>query len=430
MPTPLVLVCGYYGHGNVGDELILDVLLSDIETELPRAQVTVVTDAPQVVATERSLDTIRYDDVEALVDAATAADLIVIGGGGLFQDYGGADMGTLLLPNHWGMSYYAGVAVLGRLVGTPVAIYGIGVGPLETDDGRALARMAVEAADAVSVRDEQSKALIGDGAAVTADPVLALSVEGGQTRDVIGVTVRPWGDNLFIAPVAAGLDRVISDHNIDIEFIPFQRADGDDDVSIAELTMAEMTSDRVSIAPTETRLELTRRIGSYRAVVGMRLHSVMLASLAGVPAVGLAYDPKVGVFMDQIGRGDRTIALDGLESGRLADAVGYALDDEAPSDALAALRAAAGGNRQVIAQALSIGKRPNAAGTFLAKERLRREARILQMSRELEELLEKIEQMEEDYQSWAEDYQAILDSRAYGLVQKIWSVTGRTRGSS
>lgn len=428
VPPPRVLVCGYYGHGNVGDELILDALLADLETALPGAEVQVVTDASEAVASERGLDTIAHDDIDAMVDAAEGADLMVLGGGGLFQDYSGADAGTLLLPSHWGMSYYAGFAVLGRLVGTPVAIYGIGVGPLATEDGMTLAQMAVEAADAVSVRDEHSKATLRHPhILVAADPALGLPSEPAEPRAVVGVSVRDWGDRGFVAPLAAALDQIVEDHDFDVELIPFQRSDGDhNDLLVAMEVKDRTSSKRVSIAPAEGRRALAARIGGYRALVGMRLHSLMLAVTAGVPVVGLAYDPKVEVFMGGLGLAGRAIPLEGLEPEAVTAALADALTD-GPVGEIDALRSAAERNREVLTRALSATRRPNAGGAFLVRERLRREVRIGQLSRDVSDLPARIEAMAKDYASWSDDYQAILDSRAYRLVKMIWSVTGRRR---
>ncbi|MGE5599608.1 MAG: polysaccharide pyruvyl transferase family protein, partial [Bacteroidota bacterium] len=45
-------------------------------------------------------------------------------------------------------------------------------------------------------------------------------------------------------------------------------------------------------------------------VLGMRLHALIFAALAGVPPVGLAYDPKVTAFLARLGLAEMALPLD------------------------------------------------------------------------------------------------------------------------
>jgi hypothetical protein len=131
--------------------------------------------------------------------------------------------------------------------------------------------------------------------------------------------------------------------------------------------------------------------------------------------------------------------VDGLRPEPVASSLAAALSSGADSgrSALAELRMAAAHNRETLTRALRGGRRPNPAGDFLIRDRLRMERRLADSHRELTEqyeeskrLLESIRRMEAEYAEWRADYQAILDSRAYRLVQAIWSVTGRLRRNS
>jgi len=56
--------------------------------------------------------------------------------------------------------------------------------------------------------------------------------------------------------------------------------------------------------------ELLRMSAQSRAAICMRLHGALAAVLAATPVIGLAYDPKVRVFMESVGMGDFVAGLD------------------------------------------------------------------------------------------------------------------------
>jgi polysaccharide pyruvyl transferase WcaK-like protein len=174
-----IVIAGYYGFGNTGDEAILAALLADLRALAPGLEATVAAEDLAATSTH-GVTAIHWRDVDALAKAIQAADLVVLGGGGLFQDSLAFDPGAILTPRHHGISYYGGIPLLAAAFGTPCAMYAVGVGPLTTAAGRAGTRDAFERAALITVRDAVSKAILvelGIAAArihVTADPAYRL----------------------------------------------------------------------------------------------------------------------------------------------------------------------------------------------------------------------------------------------------------------
>lgn len=430
-----VLICGYYGHGNAGDELILDVLLSDIEIVLPGAAVSVVTDRAEAVRSERGIAAIPFDDIEALVDAATAARLIVLGGGGLLHEYQPADETRLLRPDHWGLAYYAGVAALGPLVGTPVALYGIGIGPIATGAGERLLEIAVRSASAVAVRDRGSRGLAVEAGArhvlLAADPVLnAGPPQPAEQRGGLGVVVRPWERGFDPVALAAAVDGLAADRGWAVEFLAFQSPE---DGATAQTVIDAMSTPASVVAVDRT--ELATRISRYEALIGMRLHSLVLGAITHTPQIGLAYDPKVSALMDELGSASACVDLADLTAEPLGVALEAARLGSPPG--LEGLRQRALLNRNALSGALERGPVAPAAGGLLVGDRLRLVSELEQKVAQLTEIHERLAanqdrlaELESDYQRWAGDYQAILDSRAYRVVKKLWALRSRLGGGS
>ena len=159
--SPTVLICGYFGFGNSGDEAILSVLLADLNEVFDKPNITVLAGSIESIAADHHVDAIHWTDIGRIREQAEASDLMVLGGGGLFHDQQDFDPAAILTPAHGGMSYWAGFALLSHLVDKPLAIYGAGVGPLATEEGKRLTAMCFRAASAASVRNQGSARATG-----------------------------------------------------------------------------------------------------------------------------------------------------------------------------------------------------------------------------------------------------------------------------
>ncbi|PJF28419.1 MAG: polysaccharide pyruvyl transferase CsaB [Phototrophicales bacterium] len=343
--TKRLLVAGYYGFNNLGDEAILTALLQALRAQAPSLQFTVVSGDPERTASAYGVEAVEWNNIAALTDAAEAADAIILGGGGLFQDYWGVPTQTMLMPDQHGMAYFMAFPLLAALLDKPFALYALGVGPLQTDEGRAFTRAAFEIAGRASVRDAESRSLMidlgiePDRLIQSADPAYLLqpasSVRSSDLFDSLrlteksafqlGVALRAWDVGVdqaqWMAQVAAALDGFIDQVQAQVLFIPFQ-AGGDalsDDRAACERVRQQMRhGGRVLIAdPVDHASDMLSLLGSCDLILGMRLHSILLAAVVGVPSVGLIYDPKVRQAMKALGLDDLAHDLDSLRTDAL-----------------------------------------------------------------------------------------------------------------
>src|SRR6266542_2612153 len=182
-PGPRLVIAGYYGYANTGDEAILATMLRDLRARRPDMQMVVVSGDPEQTAAAYGVRAIAAHDVAALMDAVQGADGVVLGGGGLFHDYWGCPTEALLTREHGKIPFFAAFPLLAGLTGRPCMIYGVGGGPLLTADGGRLTRGAFEQASVATVRDEESLAVLRElgvdvsSVAVTADPAFGVSAD-------------------------------------------------------------------------------------------------------------------------------------------------------------------------------------------------------------------------------------------------------------
>ncbi len=349
-----IALSGYYGFGNAGDEAILAATLAGLRHRLPDAEFVVLSAKPDVTSAEHHVEASPRWPLWSVWRTLRGADLLLLGGGGLLQD------STSALS----LRYYLAVLRLARLTGTPYAIFAQGIGPLRGRMGRWATARCVRRAAAITVRDQASAQLLAEiGVAherieVTADPALTLvPAPQAQISEILGAagvpTDRPLlglaarevgqvpspvlpprqgyggqvagraggsnggqggGGKAALEELAQTTRRVASQWEAQVIVLPFQRSE---DLELCR-SLAAAIPDAVSLEAPLRPAELMAIIGRLEMLVAMRLHALIFAAAQAVPAVGIAYDPKVAAFCERAGQ--PCIALDATgELGELLE---------------------------------------------------------------------------------------------------------------
>jgi polysaccharide pyruvyl transferase CsaB len=447
--SPTVLISGYFGFGNSGDEAILSVLLADLKEVFVKPNITVVAGSVESIAADHQVDAIPWMDISRIREHAEASDLMVLGGGGLFQDHQTFDPAAILTPAHGGMSYWAGFALLSRLVDKPLAIYGAGVGPLATEDGKRLTTVCFLAASAASVRSQGSAELLDQlgihDVPVTADPVFRMKARAEIGLEILAnehipdatnrimVAIRSWDDEAFVPALADQLDQLVESQDAVVVFLPFQtsphRSENDPAVALRVLSAMKQRSRAAILRGSYTPEDKMAVQSAASLVIGMRLHSVIMAAAAGVPLVALAYDPKVVDTRNSLGAGEMTIDLAGV--GSLAHKAELALADtgfRADREArVAELVSAAARNAAVLSDALTrhrVQEDPlDRELRSLALRRLGIEARI----QDLEASTSRLATLEAEHENLQSRWDHLVGTKSMQVVNTWWSFRNRLR---
>ena len=106
----------------------------------------------------------------------------------------------------------------------------------------------------------------------------------------------------MLSELAGALDTLVEHHGARVQFIPFRSVQGDDDAEVcADLAGRMAQAPDVRVLPVPASPEAAGAAARSQLVVGTRLHSLILAAAAAVPAFGLDYMPKVRFFAERVG---------------------------------------------------------------------------------------------------------------------------------
>lgn len=335
---------GYYGFNNTGDEAILSSMLADMRALRKDLNFVIVSGSPVETEKKYQVQAIHWQDVERISQEIRLSDMVIIGGGGLFQDYWGAQTDSLLTPKHAGVSFYSGIAFLATFYRKPLMLYAVGVGPLLSSEGRELTRLAFSLAKIITVRDVESRNLLSSLGVpetkilVTGDPALTFTPAKEQAKNklrelgvdtdaekVVGISLRNWdwgiGQEDWYKKIAKVLDRFIAKYHVKLLFIPFQINEDkmENDYLLSQRVLDAMdTKENVLLLSEAHEAELIAGfIACTDLMLGMRLHSLIFAAKEEVPVVGLAYDAKVANFLRSINLYEYSVAMHNIQTGNL-----------------------------------------------------------------------------------------------------------------
>ncbi len=293
--APRFLLSGYYGFGNLGDEALLEVIVSRLRSHWPGCAVDVLSGDPAQTARTFGVEATPRMDLGRVRGAIDRADVVLSGGGGLLQNV--TSLRSLL--------YYSNVIRTAVRAGKPTMVFAQSIGPLDFW-GRAIVRNFCRGIAAATVRDVRSQKLLGGlvpGVHVerTADPVflfesggepLDLAAEGlaGDDAPLVVVSVRKWqASEATTAALAAVADRLAGKYGARVAFLPLG---GPPDAEVSTAIIRRCASTPV-LLPDYPLGQAAQVIARASLVIGMRLHALILAARAGVPFLALPYDPKV-----------------------------------------------------------------------------------------------------------------------------------------
>jgi polysaccharide pyruvyl transferase WcaK-like protein len=355
------LTGGWFDSPNIGDNALLLGIVESLGTAAP-AEFTVLTPDPARVRTVHGLPALapRRQPLK-LIRLLCSVDALVFTGGSPFFDHTAQ------------MLYCAALAMIARLCGAKVIVWGIWLRPLSNRQCRALVRFICRRADYLSGRDPETVRGLSELASgevpveFLPDPATQMTpISRDQAQELLaGEGVRPNEKAIAICMRNFQAGREFGVHHYDrqfspgdveryqdalaelvrsllektdcrILFLPMHTVEPDDDrvpaVRVVERLGASVDRTRVSVVRHQYQpREMRGMLGLMELVVGMRFHSLLLASAMGVPVVSISYASKSESIMDLIGQRQHMI--------RIADVTGtwlcrHALEVLSQHDAL------------------------------------------------------------------------------------------------
>lgn len=301
-----ILISGYYGYFNSGDDAILTALCKDIREISTQHKITILSNNPASTRKEYGVAAIEKFNPLKVIKAIIKSDVVIMGGGSLLQDE----------TSNRSLYYYLFILWFAKLCGKKIMLYANGIGPIAHRFNRLLTRKVVNRVDIISLRECLSlEELKGMGINkpdihVTADPVFsflpmkidvdALLIREGIQRSEkrIGVFFRDWKNSPDCNKKIAEICDYLSDsQSAQIVLIPMKHPS---DLVTCEEISGFMKSGAHILRNKYDARTMIEIVGTMNLVLSMRLHALLYAAIKDVPMIGFSYSNKVRYYMKEL----------------------------------------------------------------------------------------------------------------------------------
>ncbi len=306
-PQYHVVMSGYYGFNNTGDEAIMLSMHKNIQSMGENYHITVLSKKPEETREKYGIEAVYRFGVRDVFYAIHDCDVLLSGGGSLLQDS----------TSTRSLMYYLSITAAAKCMRKKVMLYANGIGPVSGKRNRRLVKQVVNRADLITLREENSyEELLSMGVNpqkcfVTADPVFTMDGIGAEQarallaaegvpldRPVVVVSVRNWKDmDSFIGRFAQLCDTIVEKYGRTIVFLGMQMPH---DSIVGEKVRAKMKREAYILRGNYSPYEVMGIISQADFILSMRLHTLIFAARQRVPLIGFIYDPKIDYYLEKL----------------------------------------------------------------------------------------------------------------------------------
>lgn len=281
-----ILISGYYGFENFGDEAILKVLVENLKKT--GYSLTVISNNPNHTASKRNVQCVHTFDIVNIIKTIKNTDVLISGGGSLLQDV--TSLKSLL--------YYLFIIFTALFFKKKIIIFAQGIGPINNFFGKFLTQIALKKCTYITVRDIKSLELLNSwqiNADLVSDPVWNIKKTNiGNKKNIIGIQLRSWNtlSDVYLNKLATSINSNFSDFDIRIYSLQ-DCLDYDICKTFQQILLNINPNLNTKLLKAMSVDDTIESFSNLQYLIAMRYHACLLSIKYGIPTIALSYDKKV-----------------------------------------------------------------------------------------------------------------------------------------
>lgn len=283
-----IIISGYYGFDNFGDEAILQTLITRLKKN-KNCDINVLSSNPKETSKNYNVKSVNSFNMIKVLFSILKCDIFISGGGSLLQD--ATSLKSLI--------YYLlllNIAIFSR---KKIIIFAQGLGPFKNKKGAFWVKNTLKKCTYISVRDKKSQYLLKKwkiNSDLVCDPFFDIPLPERKSEGIIGIQLRKTKNlNInYLKELAKYCAKHFSDKKF--ELYSFQDSlDLDICKQFGEF-LSENNVTNYEIISKKTPYEMIDYVSKADYMIAMRFHAVLTAARFGIKTLAISYDMKVEKF--------------------------------------------------------------------------------------------------------------------------------------
>lgn len=278
-----VVISGYYGFENYGDEISLQAIVNVLKEQ--GIGISVFSSKPELTSSENGIICFYSFDIFDIIKQIFVSDALISGGGSLLQDK--TSIKSFL--------YYIFVILTAKILGKKVIIFSQGFAPLKHKPLEMLLKIALKNLSYISVRDYESQKYLeklGINSKTFSDCVWAFNRTKALKKNKLVIQLRDR-DTLTDEKIGI-MAKIIAEkyQHTKIEILPLHE---EKDLEVCEKIYEELREYKVEVELLKhlNIKEATEVLASARNLIAMRYHACLIGLKHNTNILALSYDEKV-----------------------------------------------------------------------------------------------------------------------------------------
>ena len=326
-----VILKGYYGRDNFGDEIMMELIISYFKNLYPSLQLQVMNSNPCMleekygIKTPVELVTGNYGKKDALKRIATIirANCYIVGGG------------TIITDKHSSLHLVEYLIEFGirRILHRPSIFISVGATEFKHKSTQLICKMLLRCSNLSMIRDSESFALLsklysGKSIVKTGDLVLLAFDQNRSTiskkttfeKKKIGLSLMPYHESLYnrpeldveLAKEFADVADLLAKEGFNVSIIPIQYGYNNDlDYRFSKMVL-NMCESNVELFECRNNEEKMRKISTLDCLVSMRLHSLLCAISNNINCIAINHNEKIESCLKVYGIQNQSVTLENI----------------------------------------------------------------------------------------------------------------------